>query len=134
MIHCPGSFALARGDEPDSGGTEFYFTLGHAPRYLDRNVTVFGMVRHGMEHVQKLNRGSDASGQIEPGRRNPVRWVRVGSDLPGSEQLELQVMRTDTDSFAELVQSRANRPEAWFTYRPAHVDVCGVPVPARLMP
>jgi len=132
LLHCPGAVGLAREDAIDSGGSEFYFVLGHAPRYLDRNVTMLGMVRHGMEHVQKLNRGHNARGAIEPARRNPIARMRVASDMPAAERLSLQVMRTDSASFAELVRSRASRPEPWFVYRPGHVDTCGVPVPTRL--
>jgi peptidylprolyl isomerase len=132
LLHCPGAFALARDNDPASGGTEFYAVLGHAPRYLDRNDTVFGMVRHGMEHLQALIRGTEASGLLEPARRNPITRVRVGADLPVDERLKLQVMRTDSASFEELVRSRANRPEPWFVFTPGYVDVCGVRVPVRL--
>jgi len=134
LLHCPGAFALARNDAPDSGGTEFYAVLGHAPRYLDRNVTVFGMVRYGMEHLQSLNRGQDSSGQLEPARRNPIHRIRVAVDIPAGERLPLQVMKTRSPSFSELVRSRANRPESWFVSRPGYVDACGVPVPVRLSP
>ncbi|TMP81261.1 peptidylprolyl isomerase, partial [Pseudoalteromonas ruthenica] len=46
QTHCPGIFAMARGNEINSGGTEFYITLAPV-RYLDRNITVFGRVLHG---------------------------------------------------------------------------------------
>lgn len=132
MLHCPGAFALARGDDPASGGTEFYAVLGQAPRYLDRNVTVFGVVRYGMEHYQALNRGRNVSGQLQPARRNPITRLRVGADVPVDQRLKLQVMRTDSASFEELIRSRARRPEAWFVFKPGYVDVCGVPVPVRI--
>lgn len=131
MVHCPGAFALARDNDPASGGTEFYVVLGHAPRYLDRNATVFGMVRYGMEHYQQLNRGTDSSGQLPHQRRNPIKRIRVGSAVPVAQQLTLQVMKTESESFIELVQSRANRPESWFVHRPGYVDVCAVPAPVR---
>ncbi len=132
MLHCPGAFALARGDEPASGGTEFYVVLGHAPRYLDRNVTVFGMVRWGMEHYQSLKRGSDASGQLDRDETNLIRQVRLGSDLSPKQRLPLEIMRTESESFRELIESRASRPEPWFVFQPGFVDTCGVPVPVRL--
>jgi peptidylprolyl isomerase len=134
LLHCPGAFAFARNDAPDSGGTEFYMVLGQAPRYLDRNVTVLGAVRYGMESLQRLNRGTDASGTLEPERRNPIVRVRVGSDVPASERIALQIMDTNSASFSELVRSRAHRPEPWFVHRPGYVDTCGVPVPTRVAP
>src|SRR5262245_9803963 len=56
-LHCPGAVAMARDNDPDTGGTEFYIPIGQAPRRLDRNLTVFGRVLDGMQYVQKLNRG-----------------------------------------------------------------------------
>ena len=57
LLHCPGAVAMARGNEPDSGNTDFYVVIGQAPRYLDRNLTVFGRVIDGMETVQRIPRG-----------------------------------------------------------------------------
>ena len=59
LLHCPGALAMARDNDPDSGGTEFYIVLD-AQRYLDRNLTVFGRVIDGMQYVQKLKRGDRA--------------------------------------------------------------------------
>ncbi|MCP4048734.1 MAG: peptidylprolyl isomerase, partial [Gammaproteobacteria bacterium] len=44
LTHCPGTVAMARNDDPDSSATDFYIVIGQAPRYLDRNLTVFGRV------------------------------------------------------------------------------------------
>ena len=50
---------MARGNDVDSGGTEFYVTLT-PQRYLDKNTTVFGQLIAGMEHIQKLDRAPTA--------------------------------------------------------------------------
>ena len=44
LAHCPGAVAMARGVEPASSSTDFYIVIGQAPRYLDRNLTIFGRV------------------------------------------------------------------------------------------
>ncbi|WP_157976679.1 peptidylprolyl isomerase [Parahaliea mediterranea] len=133
LIHCPAAFAMARDDSPDSGGTEFYVVLGHAPRYLDRNVTVFGRVVHGMDVMQQLNRSrSDLYGTLAEERRNPILRLQVAADVPASERLDIQVMDTGSASFAELVAARRNRPEPWFVETPDYVDACAVSVPTRL--
>ena len=132
LTHCPGAFAMARGDESDSGGATVYIVIGHAPRYLDRNTTVFGRVLMGLEYVQQLRRGYKPAGFIEsPEDYNPIVWMRVAADIPISERINLEIMRTDSESFEDLIYARANRPEAWFYERPGYVDVCGVPVPVR---
>ena len=127
LVHCPGAFAMARGDLVDSGGTEFYIVLGHAPRYLDRNVSVFGRVIDGMQNVQSLQRQSANEQPI-----NIIKSVRVAADLTQDQRENWQTMKTDSADFKEIITSRAQRPEGWFVERPHHVDVCGVPVPTRL--
>ncbi len=129
MVHCPGVFAMARNEPIDSGGTEFYIVLGHAPRYLDRNVTVFGRVVDGMAHIQSLQRQ-----ETEGKAFNTIKSVQVLSDLEQSEYHNRQIMRTNSKDFAELIRSRANRPESWFVEQANYVDVCGVPVPSRIHP
>ena len=136
LVHCPGMVMMARGNEPDSGGTELAFMLGHAPRYLDRNGSVFGRVIHGLDLLQKLPRGPEGKAGVieEPERRTPVAAMRVATDVPEAERTAIEVMRTDSGSFAALVTSRRNRPEEWFVYRADHIDVCGVPIPSRMPP
>src|SRR5690606_39564594 len=56
LTHCPGIVAMARNNEPDTGSTDFYIVIGQAPRYLDRNLTIFGRVIDGMEVVQRIHR------------------------------------------------------------------------------
>jgi cyclophilin family peptidyl-prolyl cis-trans isomerase len=131
-VHCPGAVAMARDVEPDSGGTEFYVVLGQAPRYLDRNLSVFGRVLAGQELLQKLERGAPGLGMIEdPARRGKILRVRVAADVPAGERTALEVMRTEAPSFRALIAARRNRPEAFFVYRPDFIDVCGVPIPVR---
>ncbi|MBQ4814317.1 peptidylprolyl isomerase [Pseudoalteromonas luteoviolacea] len=125
MTHCTGAFAMARGNEINSGGTEFYITLS-PQRYLDRNITVFGRVLEGMEHVQKLQR------QPTSGRAyNPILSVDVLADLSGEDSTQFEVFDTSTQLFQELIAARTNRPEPWFKFTPNYADVCSVAVPTR---
>lgn len=132
MTHCQGAFAMARGQELDSGGTEFYIVIGQAQRYLDRNTTVFGRVLDGMTVLQRLNRGSGAMGILAEPERNQIRQIRVAADLPPAERVSIEVMDTGSESFRELMAARRNRPEDWFVHRPDYVDVCSVGVPVRI--
>ena len=135
MIHCPGSVAMARGNEPDSGDVEFYIVLGHAPRHLDRIMSVFGRVIDGMEHVQALRRGDPAvnSGVIaDPDARDNILSVRVAADLPESERPQFEVMRSDSEAFQERKNERRNRThEFFFETPPAVIEACHVPGPVR---
>jgi peptidylprolyl isomerase/peptidyl-prolyl cis-trans isomerase B (cyclophilin B) len=54
--HVRGSLAMARSQDPDSAGSQFYITYGEQP-HLDNQYTVFGQVVSGMEHVDKIKQG-----------------------------------------------------------------------------
>lgn len=134
LLHCPGAVALARGTDPDSGGTEFYIALD-AQRYLDRNLTVFGRVIDGMQYIQKLERGdpSVAGGVIQaPRTGDQIISVQMGSDLPEDARPAYLVQRPGTTAFAASKRARRVR-EADFFYRkpPEVLDICDFDVPVR---
>lgn len=131
LVHCPGAFAMARENDVNSGGTEFYVVIGAAQRYLDRNTTVFGSVLEGMDTLQQLRRGTQAMGVLENPERNRILRLRVAADAPERERENFEVMKTDSASFAELIAARRHRPEDWFVARPDYVDVCSVGIPTR---
>ncbi len=133
LTHCYGAVGAGRDNDADSGGgTELYVVIGHSPRHLDRNVTLVGRVLKGMELLSTLRRGTGPLGFYEkPEERTPIRSIRVAADVPVSERTPSEVIRTDTPTFAALVESRRNRGDDWFKYKAGHVDVCNVPVAVR---
>ena len=119
-------------DVDSGGGTELYVVIGQAPRHLDRNVTLLGRVVQGMELLAVMPRGSGALGFYEhPEQRVPIKSLRVAADVPLAQRTELEVLRTDTPTFAAYVAARRNRLEEWFKVPAGHVDVCNVPLPVR---
>jgi peptidyl-prolyl cis-trans isomerase B (cyclophilin B) len=54
--HVRGTLAMARSQDPDSAGCQFYITYGPTP-HLDNNYTVFGRVTSGMELVDQIQKG-----------------------------------------------------------------------------
>lgn len=54
--HDRGVVAMARTQDPDSAGSQFYITLGPA-YFLDGQYTVFGRVTDGMEVVDRIRVG-----------------------------------------------------------------------------
>jgi peptidylprolyl isomerase len=76
LAHCYASVGVARGNESNSGsGTSLYVVTGHAPRQLDRNITVVGRVMQGMELLTTLPRGTGALGFMKS-RNNAHRSSR----------------------------------------------------------
>ena len=134
LVHCYGMVGAGRDVATDSGGgTELYVVIGHAPRLLDRNVTLLGRVVQGMELLSGLPRGTGALGFYEKAeQRVLIKAIRVAADLPEAERSALEVMRTDTPAFQELIESRRNRREDWFRTQAGHIELCNVPIPVRL--
>ena len=136
LVHCYGMVGVGRDVAPDSGsGAELYVVIGHAPRHLDRNVTLVGRVLRGIEHLSTLPRGSGPLGFYEdPVRRVPIESVRRGASVPPAEREPLEALRTDTPTFEALIESRRIRTEEWFAHPVGAVEVCNVPLPVRTPP
>ncbi|MFK7888147.1 MAG: peptidylprolyl isomerase [Gammaproteobacteria bacterium] len=133
LTHCYGALGAGRGMAADSGnGAELYVVTGHSPRHLDRNVTLLGRAIAGMEHLSSLPRGSGALGFYEnPEQAMPIVSMRLGSELSPKQQSRLEIMRTDTDTFAKYVRSRTYRKNPWFIDQTGKISVCNVGVPVR---
>jgi peptidylprolyl isomerase/peptidyl-prolyl cis-trans isomerase B (cyclophilin B) len=54
--HVRGTVAMARSQDPDSAGSQFYICYGSTP-HLDGQYTVFGHVVSGMELVDRIKQG-----------------------------------------------------------------------------
>jgi len=131
LSHCYGMVGVGRDQPPESGsGQELYVVIGHAPRHLDRNITLVGRVLEGMQHLSALPRGSGSAGFYTEAEAKPgIAWVRLASDLPEAPRME--ALRTDSASFAAFIEARRNRREPWF-HRPAGAaDLCNTPQPVR---
>jgi peptidylprolyl isomerase len=135
LTHCPGVVAMARSNEPDSGSTDFYIVIGQAPRYLDRNLTIFGRVVHGMDAVQRIRRGPvDANGIIQADSdRSRILDAHLGTASQDEVKSSVFVMDTASAGFESYMQARRNRTDDFFVHRPPRVlDVCQVPVGTRI--
>ncbi len=134
LTHCPGVVAMARGNDADSSRTDFYIVIGQSPRYLDRNLTVFGRVVLGMEHVQSIRRGPLSAGGIidDPENRSIIRSARLAADLPLDERPQVQVRNSNSAEFAAMLEARRHREAEFFHHTPpAVLDVCQVPNSGR---
>lgn len=133
LTHCYGALGVGRGMEANSGNaSQLYVVTGHAPRHLDRNVTLIGRALSGMEHLSSLPRGTGTLGFYEtPEEAVAIESIRIGSELPENERSKLEVMRTDTATFKNYVQSRTFRLGDWFLDKAGKIGVCNVGVPVR---
>src|SRR5262245_21268719 len=133
LAHCYGMLGAARGNDAASGGgTELYVVIGHSPRHLDRNVTLLGRVVSGMDLLSVQPRGPAPMGFYDkPEMLTPIQKIRVAADVPLSERPSPEVLRTDTPTFATLVNIRRTRREEWFKNPVGRIELCNVPIPVR---
>ncbi|MEO5624933.1 MAG: peptidylprolyl isomerase [Dokdonella sp.] len=133
LAHCYGTVGVGRDNAVDSGsGAELYVVTGQAPRQLDRNIAVVGRVVQGMEWLSALPRGTGALGFYEkPEQRIEIKSIRLAADVPLAERTSLEIMRTNTPTFAALVESRRNRRDDWYKVPAGKIDLCNVPIPVR---
>jgi peptidylprolyl isomerase len=136
LPHCYGMIGAGRDEAANSGGpAEMYAVNGHAPRALDRNVTLFGRVVRGMEHLTTLPRGTEALGFYSASQTKPkIISVRLAADVPEAQRDALQVLRTDHPIYGEILESRRNRRDSWTLYKAGKLEICNTPLPVRIRP
>ncbi len=133
LTHCYGMVGVGRDNPPDSGnGSALYAVIGQAPRRLDRNLAVVGRVIEGMPLLSGLPRGHGPLGfYATPAHRTVIESVRLAADLPPAQRPAVQVLRTDSPTFAALIEAQRNRHDAFYTVPAGHIDLCSIDIPAR---
>jgi peptidylprolyl isomerase len=135
LAHCYGMVGAGRSDAVDSSnGTELYVVIGQAPRGLDLNITVVGRVLKGMELLSGLPRGGAAMGFYDkPEQRTGIQRIRLLAGVPVAERPALQVLRTESATWTQLLDARRFRG-GWFVHSPGYIDICSASVPTRPVP
>lgn len=129
LAHCYASVGVGRDNAADSGGgSELYAVIGHAPRQLDRNITLVGRVIAGMELLSALPRSLEPGGFFsDPAQGTRIQSIRRGD----AKSVKLEALKTDSASFKALIEARRNRRDSWYLRPAGHVDLCNVPLPVR---
>jgi cyclophilin family peptidyl-prolyl cis-trans isomerase len=132
--HCYGVVGVGRGADARSGsGASLYAITGHAPRHLDRNITVVGRVLQGMPLLSVLPRGTKALGfYATSAELVPIKSIGISADLPEASRTPIEVIRTDSTTFRDAVAALRNRGGDWFKRPAGYVELCNVPIAVRL--
>jgi len=136
LTHCYGMVGVGRDNDADSGnGAELYVINGHAPRHLDRNVTLVGRVVSGMPLLAVLPRGGENMGFYGAKETHlPIKSVRLAADVPEAERSHLEVMRSEAPIYQNVVDAARNRGGPWNKFSPHYVELCNTPMPVREHP
>lgn len=127
FLHCPGTIAMARNNDINTGSTEFYITIGQAPRHLDRNMTVFARVVQGLDVVQRMPRGDKEKSGFIPldGKRATITSVTLGNELNKSQQKSVMIEKTSSKNFQQKITQGRFKTSEFFVYQGLGViDVC----------
>jgi peptidylprolyl isomerase len=85
-----------------------------------------------MEFLSTVPRGPAPMGvYAKPDQHTIIRSVRVAADLPAAQRTALEVLRTDTVTFEQLVEARRNRTDSWYKFKAGRIEVCNVPLQVR---
>ncbi len=133
LTHCYGMVGVGRDSGADTGnGSALYAVIGQAPRRLDRNLAVIGRVLDGMPLLSSLPRGTGPMGFYDkPSQQVAIQSVQLAADLPAAQRPSVEVLRTDSKTFAALVEAKRNRRDAFYTVPAGKIDVCSIDVPMR---
>jgi peptidylprolyl isomerase len=133
LAHCYGTVGVGRDNAADSGNAaELYAVIGHAPRHLDRNVTIVGRVVQGIELLSSLPRGKGPAGFYQTrAEQTPISTVRLASTVPAAQRTNLEVLKTDTDTFSKLIAAKRDIASDWHVHTPHKIELCNVPLPVR---
>lgn len=136
LAHCYGMVGAARSAKPDSSnGTSLYAINGQGPRQLDLNITVVGRVVKGMEVLSSLPRGPAPMGFYEkPEQYVPITRARLLADMPAEERPAIEVLRTDTATWRQLVEASRHAIGGWAVRSALHSNICNRSVPTRDIP
>lgn len=135
LTHCYGMVGVARDVGPETGsGSSLYMVIGQAPRGLDRNLAIAGRVIEGAERLSALPRGTGPLGfYTKAGERLPITAVTLAADLPPVQRPAVEILRTDSPTFAALIDAKRNRRDAFYTRPAGKIDLCSISVPTREM-
>lgn len=121
-LHCKGVTSMARSQKEDSGNSQFFLLRGTAP-WLNTQYSIWGTTVWGREHLTKFKVGT--AGQDEGFVPDKMNSVRLASDLPESERVNVQILRTDSPAFDNFMKTLKKADGSY-------PDVCDISIPTRV--
>ena len=97
---------------------------------------MLGRVVQGMEIMSPPSRAARVTLGFykKPEEYHRYADIKVAADVPADKQTSLQALRTDSESFARLVNSRRWRKDDFYHVPQGRIGLCNINVPVRAVP
>ena len=105
-MHCPGVASMARGSSVDSANSQFFLMRDSYPS-LNAKYTVWGTTLFGRDGLKKIKQGT--VGETKNFVPDVMQKVQIAADIPASERINVQVLKTDSKAFKTYVQNLKNK-------------------------
>lgn len=137
LLHCPNVVVMARNSDPNSATTDFAIMQGQAPRHLDKNMAIFARVIWGQHWLNQIQRAEPANGGILSAteHRSKIKQIRLGTELPAAQQLQLQIQQAAAPAFTAKIATRRQRADDFYIDKGnGKLDICYQALSVRLNP
>jgi len=57
--------------------------------------------------------------------------VKLAADMPAKERPNIEVLRTDSATFAALIEAKRNRRDDFYRNPAGKIDLCSINIPVR---
>ncbi|MCF6220511.1 MAG: peptidylprolyl isomerase [Robiginitomaculum sp.] len=121
-LHCKSVTSMARGESENSANSQF-FLMRHEYQSLDTKYTIWGTTIWGRDGLTKIKIGT--TGETKNFIPDELISMRVAADVPESERIPVQILRTNSDAFKAYVDTLKSKTGK-------APNVCDVEVPVRL--
>jgi peptidylprolyl isomerase len=85
-----------------------------------------------MELLSAMPRGPAPMGfYTDTSQRVKIQSMRLAADMSRAERRKIEVLRTDSPTFAKLIEAKRNRRDAFYTVPAGKIDLCSIGIPSR---
>jgi peptidylprolyl isomerase len=121
-LHCKGVTSMARSTEPNTANSQF-FLMRDIADHLNAKYSIWGNTLIGHEHLTKIKVGSKSdNASFIP---DIMKKVRLASDVPYSERVNFQILKTNSIFFENYLSSLKEADGST-------PDVCDIRIPTRI--
>ena len=124
-LHCPGTASMARGGHDVNSANSQFFLMRAGYPSLNRLYSIWGRTVWGNEGLTRIKVGT--KGETRGFVPDKMEKVQVLADVPESDRINVQVMRTDSAVFKKHIESLTSSTGKY-------PKVCDIPIPSRLKP